>query len=1165
MPPARLTVKTSLPGYWELAVATGQMLVSEDARNIHWLTCDGQTDVQRFLETCQAEDRNPTEELFARALAHGEGFQTDIRLLTPDAETRHVRLTALLREGSSGEDAIIAGFSEDVTETIRRTFKNRAYEELVKQFEKLNVSGYWFYDLPDDYLYWSDGNYRVHGLEVGSPVDPRKALDCYHPEDRKLIAHHLRDQRDEEGDFNYELRIHHPDGSEHFVKSSGGVRLGADGKVSLMFGLVQDITSERETSDTLKRSNAFFTAFVDHSPSATIVKDKDGKFLLANRKWHEWFNPEGRTLDGMVAREIYPEDVATEIESEDQQMVDAGKAVEQNRQTTIASGEVLPTLIQKFPILNADNEIIGIGSTNTDLSELKEANDTRTRLFEALENISDGYIFYDADRKFIYCNSPYREFYPWISDELVPGARLEDITRKGAERIQEVTDIGDIEEWIAQRLNDFEVGGESQTRVLRDGRIVYCSDGRSNDGGYIGTRTDISDLKLAEQELQDSENRFRRLFDTAEVSIWDEDFSQIAKEFETLGQKGVTDLANYLTENPEEAFRLATLVQITSVNEATLKLYGSDNGEDFIDRLSEIMTEETIKVFVGVLCAMWNRDDYFRTEATHKTFDGREITIFMSFPIPENVSDWQSVPVCIFDITDQKRTEVQLRLHQEDLESRVKARTGDLQASQEKLRDLLDGSLQGIIVHDKMKPLFVNDTYAEIHGRTIEELLKIDNMMELFAPGEHERIAEILRKRAAGEETPSRYEYQAVGKDGNLIWLQNRARRVNWDGKMVIQSTVIDITERKLAEDALIESEQRHRGILETSPIGMGITNSRTGMATYVNDAHLQILRISREEFFQTRGVEFWQDPSMRQNFVDGVQKNDNAYGEIQLKRKDGTTVWVVQRWIPNPSDDEEILFWTYEITELMEAQDLMRTARDEANRASQAKSEFLSSMSHELRTPLNSILGFGQLLEHAPNDPLSDDHQDSVMRIMTAGRHLLDLVNDVLDLATIESGSMAVTLVPTMPEDILVDCLHLISKRAEEAGITINAPELYNSFPVVLADGVRLKQVLLNLLSNAIKYNRDKGSVTVELGITDNRMMRFSIRDTGPGISEEDQKNLFVPFNRLGAEKTDIEGTGIGLAITRELVDLMNGRVGLQSTMDTGSTFWFELPLADN
>ncbi len=232
--------------------------------------------------------------------------------------------------------------------------------------------------------------------------------------------------------------------------------------------------------------------------------------------------------------------------------------------------------------------------------------------------------------------------------------------------------------------------------------------------------------------------------------------------------------------------------------------------------------------------------------------------------------------------------------------------------------------------------------------------------------------------------------------------------------------------------------------------------------------------------------------------------------------------------------------------------------ARDEAERANQAKSEFLSRMSHELRTPLNAILGFGQLLDRAD---LPGEQADNVREVLHAGRHLLDLINEVLDLARIESGKFTVSKEPVALPALLADCLALIRPQAEARGIHIAAPAA-DCDAQVQADRTRLKQVLLNLLSNAVKYNRADGTVSV----TCERLagaIQIRIRDSGPGLSPAQQARLFKPFERLEADSTGIEGSGIGLALSKRLMEAMDGDIGVDSTPGAGSTFWLRLPAA--
>ena len=230
---------------------------------------------------------------------------------------------------------------------------------------------------------------------------------------------------------------------------------------------------------------------------------------------------------------------------------------------------------------------------------------------------------------------------------------------------------------------------------------------------------------------------------------------------------------------------------------------------------------------------------------------------------------------------------------------------------------------------------------------------------------------------------------------------------------------------------------------------------------------------------------------------------------------------------------------------------------RKRPNEPTRAKSEFMSRMSHELRTPLNSVLGFAQILEMELTSP---DTLEMVGYIHHSGKYLLELINEVLDISRIESGHISVMIEPVVLRDIERECIELVTPQANELGVTISS-HLECDFQV-LGDQQRLKQVLLNLLSNAIKYNRPNGSVTISCAQEHGRV-RLSVSDTGPGISVGLQARLFTPFDRLDAETKGIEGTGLGLALSKGLVEAIGGTLGVNSEVGKGSTFWIELPCA--
>jgi PAS domain S-box-containing protein len=283
--------------------------------------------------------------------------------------------------------------------------------------------------------------------------------------------------------------------------------------------------------------------------------------------------------------------------------------------------------------------------------------------------------------------------------------------------------------------------------------------------------------------------------------------------------------------------------------------------------------------------------------------------------------------------------------------------------------------------------------------------------------------------------------------------------------------------------------------------------------------------------------------------------------GELVQTCRDGSRIVVASRWALKASPasgDDAVLQINNDVTERKQAEAALQDAREEAERANRAKSEFLSRMSHELRTPMNSILGFGQLLEL---EELSFKQREEVEHILKAGRHLLGLIDEVLEISRIESGHMSLSLEPVPLAQSVQEVLELIQPMAAERDVRLSVALEHFGSVHIRCDRQRFNQVLLNLLSNAVKYNRRDGEVEVWLE-RKGAEARLSVRDTGLGIPEGKMNDLFKPFDRLGMDQSPVEGTGLGLALSKRLTELMGGKLGVESVQGQGSTFWVELPL---
>ena len=281
---------------------------------------------------------------------------------------------------------------------------------------------------------------------------------------------------------------------------------------------------------------------------------------------------------------------------------------------------------------------------------------------------------------------------------------------------------------------------------------------------------------------------------------------------------------------------------------------------------------------------------------------------------------------------------------------------------------------------------------------------------------------------------------------------------------------------------------------------------------------------------------------------------------ENRYRCKDGSYRTLLWGSVSIP-EDELIYATANDVTERRQAEQAAEAARSEAERANRAKSEFLSRMSHELRTPLNAVIGFGQLLQL---DELDSERRESVDQIVKAGRHLLDLINEVLDISRIESGTLSMSLEPVHLGSVVAEALSLIRPLADEADVRLVADPSELADLHVQADQQRLKQVLINLLSNAVKYNRRGGDVRVCCNETAEGRVEVAVGDSGRGMTPEQLERLFDPFDRLGAEATEVEGTGLGLALSRRLVEAMGGAISAQSEPEAGTTVRFEIQRAE-
>jgi PAS domain S-box-containing protein len=498
-------------------------------------------------------------------------------------------------------------------------------------------------------------------------------------------------------------------------------------------------------------------------------------------------------------------------------------------------------------------------------------------------------------------------------------------------------------------------------------------------------------------------------------------------------------------------------------------------------------------------------------------------------------------------------------------------RTAALEASEQGFRQIFEDAPigMGVVGLDESFNQ-VNATLCQMVGYSERELTQLTTMDITYED-------DIQQGRKNAEELltggpRSSVERRYVRKNGELLWITRTAclmRDVDGQPRAFL-IMVEDISERKRAEKELCESKRELESAHHANQLIMDnsqdviCTIDEHGRFLSVSAACERVWGYSSEEMFGRHYTDLVcpEDKEMTKQ-VGEIVLLDGKFTDFvnRYTRKDGSLVDVL--WSASWSEVDKIMFCVaHDITDRAKIEKELREAKAEADRANQAKSEFLSRMSHELRTPLNAILGFSQLIErHNP----SDAQRTRVHHILSAGRHLLNLINEVLDISRIEAGNLQLSLEPVCVADALEEALVLIRPLAEERNIALSISEPVDPSAYVMADRQRFKQVLLNLLTNAVKYTPPAGKVTVSVDLAAGALMRVVVSDTGAGISAEKLTRLFTPFDRLGAEQTQVEGTGLGLALCQRLMQAMNGSIGVNTTIGRGSTFWVELACAQS
>ena len=520
----------------------------------------------------------------------------------------------------------------------------------------------------------------------------------------------------------------------------------------------------------------------------------------------------------------------------------------------------------------------------------------------------------------------------------------------------------------------------------------------------------------------------------------------------------------------------------------------------------------------------------------------------------------------------------------QDITQRIDAQES-LRTSNQLLGTLLDTTPVLIAYLDPdMNFVRVNQAYAAADGKKPDDFIG-QNHFTLFPNAENEAIFRRVATTGETYSTKARaFEYEHHPERGVSHWDWTLAPLKDDAGQVTgLVLSLLNVTDRIQALEAvqrneitlqelnaqlkqnvdartaeLLDAHQFNEQILAASVFGI-VVYDNSGQCVYANTSVENILGGNREQVLKQnfRQIQTWQQSGMLAAAEQVLANGTPLSAEYHLQTTWGKEVWLAchfSRFIR--AGKSNLLLLVNNISRRKQAELALLNAKEEAERANKTKNDFLARMSHELRTPMNAILGFSQILTM---EPLQPEQHDFVQEIDRAGSHLLQLINELLDLSRIESGKMHTVIQPVNLQQLSIEAAKFIQPIIAERRLTLR--NSCDPHITVLSDPTRLKQVLINLLSNAAKYNNDMGRITIDCRALNDSRVRLAITDTGPGIAPEKLTLLFTPFERLGAENTAVEGAGIGLALSRQLAKLMDAELGVDSSPGQGTTFWLDLP----
>ena len=893
--------------------------------------------------------------------------------------------------------------------------------------------------------------------------------------------------------------------------------------------LIDDITDARRAENALRRAEQELRAVIDTIPALVAAFDMEARFIYVNRSFAEWCGRPESWFPGRRAEAVMAPALAALVMPTIQRVL-AGEHVMIEPQCALIrprDGAERYCRAQYVPLMDGQVQR-GFVGTAQDVTEWREINralrQQEIRLRQIADASSEAFALSDLQRREISYASPAFERIFGLAGRALEGRGLSWLT------LVHPDDRLQIGEQFAQTLQ--RGGFSAEYRITRpNGEIRWVHDQadlvRNDDGTAIGLASiigDITERRESQQALQHSEMRLSQIVETISDGFWLLTLDNTAPFYVSAG------FATIFGRSCAQAKGNAV---------GWLETVHSEDREHMASAFSTMLGGAPLDAEYRIL-----RPD---GEVRWVHNKGRSIR------------DPDGRPLAIAGVvTDVTERHLQYRERVEYARRLERAQTvGNLGFWQ---LDLDDWS-----VHCSARWCDIFDLPAQLASGTFDEILS------RIHRDDRDRLEQVFAT-ALESGQPYDFDHRIVRSDGAVRFIHEQGS-IEFDADGHARRLVgisQDVTERKSVELQLRENELRLRQITEHVNQVFWLMEAHTGKLIYISPAFASTWDLPLEDAY--RAPPLW----LKQVHPDDASAMRAAFRRCLVSGHGDQEFRIVktsgERWLRArafPIDDEHgqlarIAGFVEDITDRKRVAELQRL-KDEAEGANRTKTEFLSKMSHELRTPLNAILGFSQLMHYDQGHPLDAQQRESVDEILTAGHHLLNIVDEMLDLTRIEIGKLKVTLEPTDLRDICTECLAMVQSEARQRDIELSFANESRRHTWALADRTRVRQIVLNLLGNAVKYNLPHGAVDISI---DSRAapgyLRILVADNGPGLSAEQIGKLFVPFQRLDAERISVEGLGLGLALSKQLAEAMGGALGARGTVGEGCTFWLDLPVAD-